>query len=81
MLLIESLMNAVFRASGHFEGSQNLSFDLDCKHTNKSGLPYTKLKEKSFRFLILFFIQCVKYNESLTEHWLPLSAERAWSDH
>ena len=85
-------MNAVVRVSGHFEGLQNLFFDLNCKHTNKGGLPYTIVEEKSFLFLaVLFFIQCVKHNESLlkkkvmptdlTKHWLLLSAERAWSEH
>lgn len=91
-LLIEGLMNAVVRVSGHFERRQNLFFDLNCKHTNKSGLPYTNVEEKSFLFLaVLFFFQCVKHNESLlkkkamptdlTKHWLLLSAERAWSEH
>lgn len=90
-LLIEGLMNAVVRVSGHFEARQNLFFDLICKHTNKSGLPYINVEEKSFLFLVLFFIQCVKHDESLlkkkamptdqTKHWLPLSAERAWSEH
>ena len=79
-------MNAVVRVSGHFEGLQNLFFDLNCKHTNKSGLPYTIVEEKSFLFLaVLFFSQCVKHNESLlkkkamptdlTKHWLLLSAK------
>lgn len=91
-LLIVSLMNGVVRVSGHFEGLQNLLFDLNCKHTNKGGLPYTIVEEKSFLFLaVLFFIQCVKRNESLLKkkamptdlikHWLLLSAERAWSEH